>query len=210
MRVRLSSRRRRHNTSVWGGVHNRHLVRSIRSHRPSPRGVSGRSVALRLSAHGSVAVGGGAQPSIRARWGQRPVPGTPYPSCASRASSRGAVPSQDARPRNRLRASPVVPRTHPVQRHPCWPWFSNGSPVGSVASGPPGGRFGRVGRAGVRGQTTAAALIRAPAGKSPPIAYRHNAMSSRRASATIPIRRTRAVPPPYVRRYHRLSALPGW
>ena len=52
----------------------------------------------------------------------------------------------------------------------------------------------------------------APSGMTPSSRYRHNAITSRRATATIAIRRLRLLPPaPCVRcANHRASALPGW
>jgi hypothetical protein len=64
------------------------------------------------------------------------------------------------------------------------------------------GRFG--GQAGYAWLFTIA-----PSGISPCSTYRHRAMSSLRASATIPIRRSRLLPLPNRRWYHCVNALAG-
>ena len=53
------------------------------------------------------------------------------------------------------------------------------------------------------------AFSSAPSGTIPCVTYRHSAMITRRAKATIPMRRVTAPPPPKRTWYHCVSALVG-
>ena len=66
-----------------------------------------------------------------------------------------------------------------------------------------------VGGANLLAAQTAWLVSVAPSGISPYSTYRHNAISSFRATATMPIRRSRRLPWPNLPRYHRVRTLSG-
>lgn len=149
-------------------------------------------VAAEQTAHPeAVRAGGAADHSCRTRVRNRTIRGPGY------EGESMTQPSPSIRARARWRGFPET-----VQ-----------SQSGPSAAVPPSWRSGSDPPRTVRAARTprrryATGFKRTPDGTTPPVTYRQSAISSLRASATMPIRRAR-FPLPKLARYHCVSALCG-